>query len=183
MAVDNGSYNKGGLIAFIGSMAFSIIFILVISFIYPGVDLKEAREEAKQAEQALAQEGAQKPAFDAAKITEPWVSSEEMVAHGAEVFKANCAICHGDKGLGDGMAGKSLVPPPRNFVKGDWKQGGSSIDLLNTITNGINGTSMAAFGHIPLVDRWSLVHFIRSITGNKVQDDEAKLKQFGPTAK
>jgi len=32
------------------------------------------------------------------------------------------------------------------------------------------------------VDRWSLVHFIRSITHNKIKDDPKKLEEFGKTA-
>jgi hypothetical protein len=45
------------------------------------------------------------------------------------------------------------------------------------------GTSMAAFGHIPVKDRWALVQFVRSITQNKEKDDPAKLDAFAKTAK
>ena len=70
------------------------------------------------------------------------------------------------------------MPPPRNLVEGKWTKGGSSAELFHTVQNGIPGTSMAAFGHLPLVDKWALVQFIRSITENKVEDNPAELEQF-----
>ena len=34
------------------------------------------------------------------------------VREGAKVFKANCEMCHGPQGYGDGPAGQSLDPRP-----------------------------------------------------------------------
>jgi mono/diheme cytochrome c family protein len=39
-------------------------------------------------------------------------ATKESIARGAEAYKANCASCHGETGMGDGSAGKSLTPPP-----------------------------------------------------------------------
>lgn len=38
-------YNKGGFNAFMFSMAVTILFFIYISFLHPGVDLKEIPEE------------------------------------------------------------------------------------------------------------------------------------------
>jgi uncharacterized membrane protein len=39
-----GDYNRGGYIAFMFSMAFTIVFFIYIAFIHPGVDLKEIKQ-------------------------------------------------------------------------------------------------------------------------------------------
>ena len=84
--------------------------------------------------------------------------------------------------MGDGAAGKALNPPPRNLVEGGWKVGGDRVALFKTLQLGIEGTSMAAFGHIPKNDRWAMVHFIRSITKDKTKDDDTKVEEFAKTA-
>ncbi len=182
--MQNDSYNRGGYLAFLFSMIFSLAFFVYISVVHPGINLKEVPEALPAAEQTQAQGGApQVKEADMAKVEKPWVEAAEVAAHGARIFANNCAVCHGPKGLGDGPAGLSLNPRPRNFVEGKWKVGGDSIALFGTVQNGIPGTSMASFGHLPTADRWSLVQFVRSITQNKIKDDPAKLDAFGKTAK
>lgn len=178
--MQNDSYNRGGFIAFLFSMVFSLGFFLVVTVFHDGVDLKEIPEAAPGADVTIA--GGTKAA-DVSKIDKPWVENEEMAAHGTSVYKANCAVCHGAEGKGDGAAGASLNPPPRNFVEGKWKKGGDSAGIFAVITDGIPGTSMASFAHLPAKDRWALVQFLRSITQNKVKDNPAKLEAFAKTAK
>lgn len=177
--MQNDSYNRGGYIAFLFSMVFSLGFFIYVSVVHPGINLKEVTPAASP-EQTVAGGAA---AVDVSKVTEPWKDNPDMVAHGKQVYGNVCAVCHGTEGKGDGAAGKSLNPPPRNFVEGKWKTKGDSIALFGVIQNGLPGTSMAAFGTLPLVDRWALVQFIHSITQNRVKDDAAKLEAFGKTAK
>ena len=185
MSFHQDDYNKSGMIAFVFSMAFTLVFFIIISFFHPGVNLHEVKEEVKAvAAAAPAAKVDEAPkAFDPATVKEAWISSPELIAHGQEVFKTACAVCHGDKGDGNGPAGAALNPKPRNFIEGKWKKGGTSLGLFDVVTNGLSGTSMAPFGHLPVVDRWSLVHFIRSITKNKVADDDAKLKAAAASLK
>ncbi|RYZ75827.1 MAG: cytochrome c, partial [Proteobacteria bacterium] len=123
------------------------------------------------------------PVFDITTVKEPWVANEEVVAYGAKLFNTNCAMCHGDKGLGDGPAGMALNPRPRNLVEGKWTQGGGDIAHFKVITNGIPGTSMAAFGHFKVADRWAIVQFVESITKNKSSDTPEQIAEFAKTAK
>ena len=182
--MQNDNYNRGGFIAFLFSMAFSLAFFVYIALIHPGVNLKEVTPSTP-AQQTMAGGEAQpeQKTIDIKTVAKPWVESADVAAYGAKVFSTNCALCHGPKGMGDGPAGASLVPPPRNFVEGKWKQGGDSVALFNTVAKGIPGSSMAAFPHIAVADRWALVQFIRSITSNKIKDDAAKLEEFAKTAK
>ena len=172
---NNDEHNRGGFLTLIFSVVFCLVFFVYISFIHPGVDLKEVSEEAMNPEAAA-------PAVDLAKIEKPWIENADLVAHGQKVYKTNCAICHGDGGLGNGAAGAALVPPPRNLVEGKWKVGGSSVALYKTLQQGIAGGSMASFKHLPVVDRWAMVQFIRSITQNKVEDNASELEAFASSA-
>lgn len=45
-------------------------------------------------------------------VRNPLASSDETVAAGAAIYAENCAACHGDRGLGDGEAGRDLSPSP-----------------------------------------------------------------------
>jgi mono/diheme cytochrome c family protein len=81
---------------------------------------------------------------------------------GAEVFNSNCKACHGDQGHGDGPAGGSLVPKPRNLpqlasIVGD-------DYLFWRISTGKPGTSMVGWKDI-LTDEqiWQIVAFIRTL--------------------
>lgn len=179
--MQNDSYNRGGYIAFLFSMVFSLGFFAYIVWIHPGVDLKEVQPTTSP-EQTVAEKVPAKK-IDINTVDKPWEESADVAAYGASAYANTCAVCHGPKGLGDGPAGMSLNPKPRNFREGKWKQGGGSISLFDTMTKGIPGTSMAAFGHLPVKDRWAIVQFIRSITGNKIADDPAKLAEFAKDAK
>ena len=50
-----GDYNRGGYLAFMFSMAFTMVFFVYIAFIHPGVDLKEIQIPEQQKEAPLAQ--------------------------------------------------------------------------------------------------------------------------------
>lgn len=181
--MQNDSYNRGGYIAFLFSMIFSLGFFVYITLIHPGINLKEIPEPQGGGQQQTPGAAPQTKDIDMTKVEKPWVENPDVIAHGAKVFANNCAICHGPKGLGDGPAGLSLNPRPRNFVEGKWKNGGDSATLFKTISTGIPGSSMANFSHIPALDRWSLVQFIRSITHNKIKDNPAKVEAFAKTVK
>src|SRR5689334_22048157 len=121
--MQNDSYNRGGYLAFLFSMVFSLGFFVYVTFFHQGIDLKEVPEVTAGAEQTVAGGGAKKT--DISKIEKPWEENADMAAHGAQIFGNTCAVCHGQKGEGDGPAGKGLQPPPRNFVEGKWKNSGT----------------------------------------------------------
>jgi mono/diheme cytochrome c family protein len=177
MAENNQDYNRGGFITFIFTMVFVLSFFVYLVVIHPGVDMGEKVQEIQAIEAAAPK------VIDIASVKEPWVENADVAQYGATVFKTNCAMCHGEKGLGDGPAGAALMPKPRNLVEGQWKQGGDSIALYNTLTTGNPGSSMAGYAHFKPADRWALVQFIRSITNNKGADDAEKLKAFAASAK
>lgn len=86
----------------------------------------------------------------------------EAAAAGAEIFKANCELCHGPQGHGDGIAGQSLEPKPRNLA--DLQATVGDDFLFWRIHEGKPGTSMVAWEGI-LTDEqiWQIVSFIRTL--------------------
>ncbi len=165
--------------AFVFSMVFSLAFFVYISLINQGVDLREIPEEADLTAPEMGLAATEDSAeVDLSQISELWVSTEVLVAHGRQVYSVNCAMCHGPGGQGDGPAAAGLVPPPANLVTGPWKQGATSVALYQTLLKGVPGTSMAAFAHLPKEDLWALVHYMRSIAQNKPDDDARELEEF-----
>ncbi len=80
------------------------------------------------------------------------------LARGAALFAEHCASCHGAAGLGDGVASKGLDPAPSNFRERERQQQRSAYGLYNTITRGVEGTSMRAFPELAEADRWALAY-------------------------
>lgn len=170
--------NQGGMTMFILSMVVTFASFIYVSFFSGGIDLKEI----KPLEEAAVEQKVAEVKVDVSGITEPWLPNDDMVKHGAAVYKTNCAMCHGNEGKGDGVAGGALKPPPRNLIEGKWKQGGSELGLFATLQNGVPGTSMQGYKDaLPAKDRWALVQFFHSITQDKVNDSEADLKAKAPT--
>lgn len=178
MSENRDHYNHAGMLAFLFSMAFVFVFFIYIVVVHPGVDLQEDIKSPQT------EEGTEKVAkVDVSKITELWVSSEDLISHGKQVYGMNCAMCHGAEGKGDGAAGAALNPKPRNLITGPWKKGGGLIGHYTVLTEGIAGSSMSAYAHLPPVDRWAMAHYIESITEAKVDIDPAKVAEFAKTAK
>lgn len=180
MSLDQSGYNKGGMIAFVFSMAITSVFFIYVAFFSGGVDLKEVSPE-QGAAQTVAGAAEAPKAVDISNVQEPWMPSEDMIAAGHQLYKTNCAMCHGNEGKGDGPAGASLNPHPRNLVEGKWKFGGGRLGLMKVLHDGIPGTSMQAYAHMPVNQRWAIVHYINSITENKVADNDAEVAAKAPS--
>lgn len=168
------SYNKWGWITVLLTCALSVTWILYFMFVQVPIDLDEVGEVSPPVESIP---------LDISGVKDYWLTSELMVAKGKELYNQYCALCHGPTGKGDGVAGRGLKPAPRNFISGDWKYGGRSQDLYNIITKGSPGTSMASFSHVPKLERWALVHFVRSLTKKPVKDSPEQLKNFATQSK
>jgi mono/diheme cytochrome c family protein len=101
------------------------------------------------------------PAADRA-VKNPVKVTPAGLKSAAELFQQTCSTCHGPKGMGDGILGKTLTPKPANFT--DIKRMSKSTDgeLFWKITNGRG--PMPAWQQIPETDRWQLVNYIRTLS-------------------
>jgi hypothetical protein len=100
------------------------------------------------------------PAIDLGIISNP---NDALVSKGKELYNTNCASCHGEDGKGNGVAAAALNPPPRNFhLLENWKNGFNFNDLYKTLQEGIAGGAMIAYEFIPVKDRISIIHYVRT---------------------
>jgi len=98
-------------------------------------------------------------------------STESSTEIGRQLYMEKCAICHGETGAGDGLTKDISSPKPRNFVKGQYKFRSVKFgkiptdqDLFDMITQGMKGTTMPAWRHLPETDRWSLVLYLKTLS-------------------
>lgn len=52
-------------------------------------------------------------------IENPYWTDLEAIIEGHQIFRANCALCHGEKGAGDGILRSTLDPKPADFTKSE----------------------------------------------------------------
>lgn len=89
------------------------------------------------------------------------------LARGAALYEAQCAMCHGKDGHGDGAAGRSLDPAPSNFHDTERMANRSVHGLYNTITLGVAGTGMASYSHLGEDDRWALAFHVANFAASE----------------
>ncbi len=101
---------------------------------------------------------------EAARLQNPVAADAASIAAGKKVFAARCSDCHGDTGVGDGMDGEGMDPPPANLTDATWKHGSTDGEIFTVIRNGVKGTGMKPFGSkLTTTEIWNLVNYIRSI--------------------
>ncbi len=93
------------------------------------------------------------------------------VGRGRRLFASNCAVCHGERGDGRGMAAHMLAEPPRDFRPGIFKFRSTptgalptEADLLRTLTEGVRWTGMVGRPDLPEADRRALVTFLKTLS-------------------
>lgn len=90
----------------------------------------------------------------------PPPQTKELLEKGKASFTINCVACHGPKGAGDGAAAVALNPKPRNYATDTFKNGEKPENVFKTVTEGLPGTQMVPFGHLPETDRWAIAYYV-----------------------
>jgi len=91
------------------------------------------------------------------------------VGRAAPLYAANCAACHGSEGNGRGPQAAALDPAPSDFTDPARASGRSVYGLYNTISLGVEGTSMPAFGHLSAEQRWQLAFYVSRFSASDAQ--------------
>jgi len=88
------------------------------------------------------------------------------VAHGASVYRGNCAVCHGTTGRGDGPAAAGLLQRPADLTAPHTNQH-TAGDMFWWLTHGL-GKVMPGFATtVSENERWDLVNFIRALSAGE----------------
>ena len=102
--------------------------------------------------------------LEAKEIVNPYGGNQIAAQKGEILFQKLCWTCHGKSGLGDGPAGKSLNPKPKNFGLNS-VQDQSDGELYWKISNG-KGMMLPYKHSLSEEQRWQLVNYIRSFKIN-----------------
>ena len=117
---------------------------------------------------------------------------EELLPLGKKTFFRRCVWCHGVKGAGDGPSAKLLVTNPRNFLSGMFKirQSDSGelpfeADLVRTVTTGLPGSAMPAWGGVlSAKEIAAVIQFVKTLVVDRDfadEDEEVFQQELGGT--
>lgn len=92
----------------------------------------------------------------------PFPPTPESLARGEAVYRAQCQVCHGPEGRGDGPLAPTLVPRPAD-LRAHLAAGHTDGELFAWISEGIPGSGMPAFGdRLSEEERWHVINFLRT---------------------
>ncbi|MFN8597100.1 MAG: copper resistance protein CopC [Anaerolineae bacterium] len=115
-------------------------------------------------------------------LTNPFLPDDASLAAGKTLFEANCAICHGLQGRGNGLNAATLSIKPPDFGNGhlDIHTDG---DVFYWIQNGpSNNSPMPAFkGKLSDDDIWNLVNYVRRLRNEATSQVGADLSSTPAT--
>ena len=97
----------------------------------------------------------------------PILPDEDSLASGKALFRRNCAVCHGEKGDGQGPAAAALTTAPANFLDTQHSAMYNPGEKFWIIGNGSGATGMPPFKAFSPAERWDLVNYIISLQTEK----------------
>jgi high-affinity iron transporter len=78
------------------------------------------------------------------------------LARGQALYAEICASCHGEAGDAKTPLAVGMDPPPIAFTDRERARERSLFGLYQVIDQGLEGTAMSSFGHLPEGDKWAL---------------------------
>jgi high-affinity iron transporter len=95
----------------------------------------------------------------------PMPARPPSLARGAQVYREQCAACHGDAGRGDGPKAKRLQgPPPADLTDPAAMGAVTPVDIYRKILLGVAGTAMPSFEEtLPDSDRWAVTAYVATL--------------------
>lgn len=106
------------------------------------------------------------------------------LARGAELYRRECASCHGIAGRGDGPGGLGLNPAPANLTNHLLLADVTPLAFYQRITIGVAGTAMPAYEtRLPPEDRWALALYATTLRQERAAGEvPVALRPFSATA-
>ncbi len=104
--------------------------------------------------------------FTARFAQNPTPDDPGTVAFGRALYQANCAVCHGPKGLGDGAAAQTLNPKPFNLQVHVPQH--APGEVFYWISEGIAFTQMPAWrDKLSGTERWEIVRYLQALAAGQ----------------
>jgi mono/diheme cytochrome c family protein len=98
-------------------------------------------------------------------LRNPVQATEENIKEGGRLYSAQCALCHGSRGYGDGPGGKNLYPLPANISLAVRMPIATDSYLFWTISDGgkVLQTAMPAFKEVlSPFQIWKVILYLRA---------------------
>jgi high-affinity iron transporter len=107
------------------------------------------------------------------------------LARGAQVYRENCASCHGNLGRGDGPMAAGLNPKPADLADRAALGDATPLDFYRRVTIGVVGTAMPAFEtRLSADDRWAAAAYATLLRLPAPRGEvPASLQRFDATAR
>lgn len=107
---------------------------------------------------------------EAKGLTNMASADAKTLSEAKDIFagKGVCFTCHGTEGKGDGAAGASFNPRPRNFTDADWQRARTDGEIFWAITKGTDYGMIAFEDMLSVEERWMLVNYIRKLGKSSV---------------
>jgi mono/diheme cytochrome c family protein len=86
----------------------------------------------------------------------------ELLVLGARVFDDRCAVCHGDRGYGDGTLAEILPIRPRNYHSDPFRWGTRPSQIVNTVALGRSGIMPPFRNVISEREMWAVAYLVWS---------------------
>jgi len=96
-----------------------------------------------------------------ASLRNPTPPTDSSLANGRKYFQINCAVCHGDRAMGDGPATKFGMPGINLTM--DITKARTDGYIFGMIRNGRG--LMPPYNRIEEMDRWDVVNYVRALQG------------------
>jgi mono/diheme cytochrome c family protein len=93
----------------------------------------------------------------------PLANDPRALSIGRAAYTGSCAVCHGAKGDGRGVFGRSTYPDATDFTS-DAAKGKTDAQLFWIVKNGLGFTAMPSFGgQYKDAEIWAMVAYIRAL--------------------
>ena len=137
-----------GIVYFLGINVFGFVDSYADDLEQSMAELQQIRDDYKAANPSAA--------IDSAALAAA-VADPARVTAGADLYAAQCAVCHGPQGQG-------LIGP--NMTDAYWIHGGSNMDIYRVISEGVGAKGMPPWEAIYTADeRASITAYVRSLVG------------------
>jgi cytochrome c oxidase cbb3-type subunit 2 len=111
-----------------------------------------------------------------------------MIREGRRIYEERCAVCHGEKGNGNGKRAHELITNPFDFTSGTYKfrstPSGSlptDEDIYSTISRGIRGTAMLPWFDLSKREKWAVTYYIKTFSTRFTEEElEPRVTFPGP---